>query len=561
MRQFRTALTCILATSLAVVAPGHAQTTAGADPTPLQRARSALQAGELERGEAILEALVRSEPENAQGWLLLGQARVRRGRYDAAMPPLRKAQSFTPTRSAALREAFLARAGKGDTDGAAKLWRELSQSFIEVSGLHLRPELRNLEGDERFSVLFPASFDRPFAEGQALVHDWHGEGRGHEFGWEARTLGDVDGDGVADAVTSAPGNQPGADASGLVYVYSGKTGELLWIDKGEPGSQLGMAVEAAGDVNVDGVPDVVVGAPGIDRAFVYSGDDGALLLTLAGDDDTAQSFGGSVASAGDIDGDGAADLLVGASAAAEGTGRVYAFSGRGERLMTWTGEEAGDALGSVVAGGGAGTRSLLILGAPGAGDGDRGRVYVYKALAGPPAFTIEAHETGSALGQMFASVLGDVDGDGTPDVYASDWADGAKGPFTGRIYVHSGRTGESLLNLTGETAGDGFGIGAARAGDVDGDGLADLVVGAWQHRGGAPSGGKIYVLSGRDGRQLETFTGIIGGETLGFDTDGLGDVDGDGRYDYLVTSAWSLIRGPRSGRTLVIAGSVDRGTD
>ena len=63
---------------------------------------------------------------------------------------------------------------------------------------------------------------------------------------------------------------------------------------------------------------------------------------------------------------------------------------------------------------------------------------------------------------MFLSVVGDVNGDGMPDVYASDWSNAAKGPSTGRVYVRSGVDGHSLLTLTGETAGEGFGIGVAR---------------------------------------------------------------------------------------------------
>ena len=133
---------------------------------------------------------------------------------------------------------------------------------------------------------------------------------------------------------------------------------------------------------------------------------------------------------------------------------------------------------------------------------------------------------------MFLSVIGDVDGDGVPDMYASDFTNAAKGPSTGRVYVHSGTDGRRLLTLTGETAGEGFGIGPATAGDVDGDGHDDLIVGAWQYAGAAVSGGRAYLYSGKDGALLKTYTCRMPGDTFGFDAVGMGDV-GRRRHDRL----------------------------
>lgn len=158
---------------------------------------------------------------------------------------------------------------------------------------------------------------------------------------------------------------------------------------------------------------------------------------------------------------------------------------------------------------------------------------------------------------MFLSVVGDLNADGTPDIYVSDWGDNAAGPGAGKVYLYSGVDGERMYTLGGEAPGDGFGIGISDASDVNRDGYDDLVVGAWQHASAAPSGGKLYVHSGKDGSLLYTVTGDVAGETLGFDTTGIGDVDGDGWVDFLVTSAYSMRNGFRSGRTLIISGRPD----
>ena len=181
---------------------------------------------------------------------------------------------------------------------------------------------------------------------------------------------------------------------------------------------------------------------------------------------------------------------------------------------------------------------------------------MYEGLSPKPKFIIESDSTGRALGAMFVSVAGDVDGDGVPDIYASDYTNGAKGPSTGRVYVHSGRDGKRLLTLTGETAGEGFGIGPATTGDVDHDGRADLVIGSWQYSGAAAQGGRVYLYSGRDGRLLETYTDRIPGDTFGFDAVGIGDVDGDGEVDLLLTAAWSGVRGNHSGRIFIVSSGV-----
>jgi hypothetical protein len=235
------------------------------------------------------------------------------------------------------------------------------------------------------------------------------------------------------------------------------------------------------------------------------------------------------------------------------------FSGKnGGVLLSLAGERAGDRFGSAVAGDTSGGRTRLVVGAPGAGPARTGRVYIYAGLTAQPSFVVESDDTGAALGAMFVAVPGDVNGDGVADVYASDFPNRAKGPATGRVYVHSGKDGTRLLTLTGETAGEAFGTSDSTAGDVDGDGAADLAVGAWQFAGAAPSGGRIYVYSGKNGRLLRTITCRVPGDTLGFDSVGIGDTDGDGTVDLLVTSAYSGVKGYRSGRVFLVSSGIKR---
>ena len=531
-----------------------------APPEEVRRAQALIQTKDYDSAIKILEEFLRTSPARPGAWNLLGTAYARKGDYDKALQAFAKTSTSPQLRLQGLYNSACVYALKNDKEEAFKLLRQLRESgSFDMSTILSDDDLKNIRSDPRFDKLIPKpeEFGNPFVEKVTIIHELTGEAKGDQFGWIARRIGDVDGDNVNDFVTSAPTHSIEGKPAGRVYVYSGKSAKLLWTHTGPAGGQLGLGIEAAGDVNADRIPDVIASAPGEGKAYVYSGKDGKVLLTL-GSGDQSETFGRHVSGAGDMNGDGRTDLVVGApgnNAGGQGAGRAYVFSGKdGSVLLTVDGERAGDAFGSSVAGYASKNQSFLIAGAPNAGPKKTGRVYVYPGLTTKPKFIIEADETGAQLGAMFLSVVGDINRDRVPDIYASDFSNTAKGTATGRIYVHSGADGRRLLTLTGEGANDGFGIGPADAGDVDNDGYNDLIVGAWQHSGAARSGGKVYLYSGKDGRLMRSYTCRIAGDTFGFDATGMGDVNGDGLIDFLLTSAWSGINGFHSGRVFIVSG-------
>ena len=151
-------------------------------------------------------------------------------------------------------------------------------------------------------------------------------------------LSDVDGDGTADLLVGAPGKDIGGEDGianvGLAYIFSGKTGQLIRTinhpDEGgaEAGAAFGAAVANAGDLDKDRVSDLLIGAPGEGKAFVFSGKTGALLLTLVNPfPETLPSFGAAVAGGKDFNGDRKPDLVIGSPAREDQRGAVYIFNG------------------------------------------------------------------------------------------------------------------------------------------------------------------------------------------------------------------------------------------
>jgi hypothetical protein len=338
-----------------------------------------------------------------------------------------------------------------------------------------------------------------------------------------------------------------------------------WTGEGEAtGDEFGSSVSGAGDVNRDGYDDVIVGAPAYSsstgRAYVYLGSASGLgtsaATTLTGEA-IADSFGGSVSDAGDVNGDGYGDVIVGAAGYDAFTGRAYLYQGSATGLATsaettLTGTAISEHFGYAVSGAGdvnGDGYDDVIVGAPLAGT-TGGQASVYHGSSLGVASVATATLSGVAAGDYFGSAVsgaGDVDGDGYADVIVGASSHGADGA----AYVSYGSgsgVGAAGADVLSGTASDsrctggaaGFGFSVSGAGDMNADGYADVIVGApWRLLWDEDYDCITYV--GEASVRLGSATGVGGGWTLvrdhswlGYSVSDAGDVNGDGYNDIVV---------------------------
>jgi len=270
------------------------------------------------------------------------------------------------------------------------------------------------------------------------------------------------------------------------------------------GAAFGNGVAGIGDVNGDGVGDVVVGAPGADKVMVISGKDHTVLRTIGDPDNLSKlQFGFSVIGVGDWDGDGKDDFAVSAP----------------------------------------GQPGILLLPCafpPCPVDPQWGRVFVISGATGAVIRKIVPPEETLLFGYAMA-LLGDVNGDGKPDL-----AIGAPilQKFVGSVYAISGADGSQIWKASESGAGGSpkqpiatFGATLAALHDVNGDGKTDLVVGAPFHDDGSNKfSGAAYVLSGFDGVVIRSHTApqLLVKNNFGVSATNLADQNGDGRDDYMI---------------------------
>jgi len=386
----------------------------------------------------------------------------------------------------------------------------------------------DVNGDGYDDVIVGASFyDNGHAEeGRAVAY--HGSAAGPSttpnwtaesdqafgyFGFSVASAGDVNGDGYDDVIVGAVGYDNGQADEGRAFAYYGSATGLSitpnWIAESNQGvASFGYSVDGAGDVNGDGYADVIVGAWGFSngqlsegRAFAYHGSAAGLSTTpswTAESNQATASFGSSVDGAGDVNGDGYDDVIVGAYHYDNGQdqeGRAFAYHGSAAGLSTtsnWTAEsdQASAFFGYSV--GGAGDLNGdgyadVLVGAYGYDNGqtDEGRAFAYQgSAAGLSVIPIWSAESNQASALFGVSVAGarDVNGDGFDDVivgatlYDNGQTDeGGSFVFCGSadgLKISPCRRGES------NQASAALGGSVAGAGDVNGDGYDDRIVGA-----------------------------------------------------------------------------------
>ncbi|GAB5497678.1 MAG: hypothetical protein Phyf2KO_27580 [Phycisphaerales bacterium] len=388
------------------------------------------------------------------------------------------------------------------------------------------------------ALVLTASSHAQFLEpGAVALHEFTGTGG---FGWAASELRDITGDGAMESMVSAV-----SASGGTIAVFNSATGVLLNEFRGNDFgvAGLGYSLADAGFVNGDSTPDIVGGARTTGAVLIFSGSDYSLIhqtnqLT------PGEALGHAVAGVGDVNNDGIDDVIAGAPLydppSGNNTGRVYVISGAdGSIIDTVDGEDPGDQFGTAVSGIGDITGDGICdfaVGAQHAGTTAKGGVFIYDGATRAPLFPrIDAEPSGINLGQFFVGPAGDANADGTPDIYAGDFGDSALGGATGRCYVISGATGQVLFTRTGSSNAQGLGCGRF-AGDINNDGHDDIVVGSYTSRDAASNAGKIDVFSGADGSILRTVTNTVAGYQFGFDAVGIGDVNGDNLIDFLVAA-------------------------
>lgn len=392
-------------------------------------------------------------------------------------------------------------------------------------------------------ALLVCALAAPFASAQTplpLRHEITGTQIFGAIGEELGRLPDINGDGADELIVSS-------SPVGKVFVYSGYDASLL-LTLHTTGlfDDFGTDVCGISDVNNDGTPDIVVGAPGDDaagvdagRVDVFSGQDASLIYSIFGDF-TEDRFGSSVSAIQDSNSDTIGDFIVGAPGSFS-SGFARLISGAdGSAINTFFGPAPGSGMGWRVAAiddiDGDGLQeiaSVAIHAANSLGDVEAGRLFVISGTGLALLIDIAGLAADDHFGFDLAG-LADVNNDGLGDILIGTPNDSRGGPDAGSAQIISGANGTILTDILGQQPFALFGTSVADTGDVNGDGTTDIGVGAIFHDGFVADSGLVSIMSGVNGAVIENFSDFQSSTLLGASLTGLGDVDGDGFADFAV---------------------------
>ncbi len=456
-----------------------------------------------------------------------------------------------------------------------------------------------------------------------------GESPGDQAGHAIDMCSDLDGDGLGDLVIAAPFNDEASTDAGKVYLVLGSwygwtadtslaSADGSFLGEVE-GDRAGTGLSCGGDVNGDGLDDLLVGAPyhgdaGMEqgRVYLFLGSTGIGTHTTLADADalfdwtegTSDWAGEAVDIAPDLNGDGLDDILIGSPEADEFSvqeGRAFLILGRtsdwegvaaltdaaasfyGEtsfsfagRTLAGTGDLDGDGYGD------------LLIGAQGYPSNDQtGRIYLFEGSAtgtgyGTPVSSADASFDGEVVGDLAGRSVagaGDVDGDGLSDfLVGAPHNEEAGSGAPGQAYLFLGASSPWSPGMSVSAADASFipvepdmklGWSVSTAGDTNADGLDDFLVGASNTDNASEPGAALLYLGRPAGWAPDSSTtnahvrygGETSGDFAGTDVTGGADVDGDGTADISISAPSNDQAGADAGKVYVILGAACVGTD
>ncbi len=457
---------------------------------------------------------------------------------------------------------------------------------LDISGLARTLVVLLLTNSIFFAVLSSSPFEPDWSYVTEYLYA--------NLGLSVSGAGDVNGDGFDDVIAGAPYLMNGQAFEGAAFVFYGSENGLSSVpdwsaESDQVEAHFGWSVSSAGDVNGDGFDDVIIGSPGFDagqrdqgKVFVYYGSEQGLSQepdwTFEHDSENA-FFGFSVSCAGDVNGDGFDDIIIGVPYSSknhddEGSIIVFLGSVKGLELeplwmfesgqewanlghcVSCAGDVNGDGFDDVIAG----APYLNFEG------NEYGSALVFYGsnsdLSITPDWSAMPMQIGTEYGTSVSSA-GDVNGDGFDDVVIGAPMFSVKKPWEGAGFVFMGSS-SALSDISEWSYSSGvensvFGYSISSAGDINGDGFDDLITGAYGHKNSESFEGGVYVFlgssSGPQKTPLHLFESGTEDALFGVCVSSAGDVNGDGYDDIIIGASGFSKDGSKNGAVHLWFGS------